>query len=341
MKIGLYTDVHYCSTSSIIRSRGNKFSTRIENCINSINWAEDMFKALGCEQIVCLGDFFDKNTLTAEEIRGLNDIKFADTIHHTFLVGNHEISKADCTTSSMHVFNAYPFIDVIDTPRTMLVDNIQLCFLPYTIEENRKPLGSLFGCKGSTRIIFSHNDIKGIRYGAYVSELGYDLEDIKANADMFINGHLHNGQFLNDQETILNLGNLTGQNFSEDATKYSHYICILDTDTMELSFYENPYAFNFYKLRLDETLPRLKSNAVVSLTRKDNQDQQAELFLNDPCIVASRVMIEPSDDNEVVVTKDDLIKIDHLKLFDKFVQEKLGTTQLVKDELQKILEVNA
>ena len=41
MKIGVVGDVHWCAYSSILRSRGNKYSIRIENLIKSVNWAEE------------------------------------------------------------------------------------------------------------------------------------------------------------------------------------------------------------------------------------------------------------------------------------------------------------
>ena len=58
--------------------------------------------------------------------------------------------------------------------------------------------------------------------------------------------HLHNGsKFSNKGE---NLGNLTGQNFSENAFEYDHRIMILNINGQEYcKHYEfNPYAFNFY-----------------------------------------------------------------------------------------------
>ena len=44
MKILLYTDVHFCKSSSIVTGRGKRFSTRLENIIESLNWAENLGK---------------------------------------------------------------------------------------------------------------------------------------------------------------------------------------------------------------------------------------------------------------------------------------------------------
>ena len=65
MKIAICGDIHISKTSSIIRTRGEKYSTRIENCIKSIEWFEQVAKEKGCEREVFLGDTFDKPQLSS------------------------------------------------------------------------------------------------------------------------------------------------------------------------------------------------------------------------------------------------------------------------------------
>ena len=125
MKIGVVGDVHWSKYSSIVRSRGNKYSTRLENCIKSINWAEEVTKH--CDLIVYLGDFFDKSDLSAEELSALNDLIWND-VPHKFLVGNHEMGLNDLSFSSSHTFNLHDNFEVIDEP-TYLEQNCLLNFL--------------------------------------------------------------------------------------------------------------------------------------------------------------------------------------------------------------------
>ena len=42
MKVLIYTDPHFCEKFSIITKMGDKYTTRLENQIKSINWAEDL-----------------------------------------------------------------------------------------------------------------------------------------------------------------------------------------------------------------------------------------------------------------------------------------------------------
>ena len=101
-KLLIYTDVHWSTYSSIVRGRGRKYSARLENLIKSVNWAEGVAEERGCDAIFCLGDFFDKPTLNAEEISALNEIEWAK-LPHTFLVGNHEIEDGNARYSSVEV----------------------------------------------------------------------------------------------------------------------------------------------------------------------------------------------------------------------------------------------
>ena len=42
MKILFYTDVHLCESESLVRARGLEYTARIENCVESVNWAEQL-----------------------------------------------------------------------------------------------------------------------------------------------------------------------------------------------------------------------------------------------------------------------------------------------------------
>ena len=84
MKVAIYSDCHWSQNSSIIRSRGCKYSTRLENLIESINWVEQLAWNQGCDCIICCGDFFDSSVLNSEEISALQEIRWAP-ISHLFL----------------------------------------------------------------------------------------------------------------------------------------------------------------------------------------------------------------------------------------------------------------
>lgn len=331
MKIGIVGDIHFSEYSSILRTRGNKYSTRLENCITSINYAENLTN--NCDLVVYMGDFFDKSSLNASELTALSDIYWNGT-DHIFLVGNHEMGINNLLFSSAHVLNPVAEATIMDEPIKYDWDGCEICFLPYVLEEDRKEsVNDYFGTKSEKRIIFSHNDIAGIQMGQIISRAGFDIADIEANCDLFINGHIHNGSKVTDK--IINVGNLTGQNFSEDGFRYDHVVLILDTNTLRCEVYENPYAINFYKIENISDIDRIDKTAVITVkTTEDKVSEAKSLIENNKNIIASRVIIDFTKNKEKADIKS--LSVDHIDEFRKFVLSEIGDTDLIREELDII-----
>lgn len=339
MKILLFTDLHMCPRASIINKWGTKYPSRLENCIASLNWMERKAEELGCEYIINLGDFFDKPDLTSETITACNDIKWSNIMHY-HLVGNHDASNSSLTFNSVNSLIKDNHA-VIDSAQVLLLDDCDICFLPYVTECDRKPLAEYFKNldRSRPRIILSHNDISGIQLGPVVSKTGFSLEEIEANCDLWINGHLHNGQALTPK--VVNLGNLTGKDFGEDAFKHNHNVAVLDTKAMSLTYIENPYAYNFYKIQIDGEndlcqLDSLKNNAVVSIkcdqAMIEKTKQKIDTLDN---IIESRIIMtkqytEAAESSELDLT------VDHLARFIECCKASIENSSLLDEELSEI-----
>ena len=342
MKLLLYTDVHWSEYSSIVRSRGIKYSKRLENLISSVNWAEGL--AESCDAVVCLGDFFDKPNLTSEEITALSEIKWCDKPHY-FLVGNHDSNINDLSFASTYVFTGSDF-HIISKPTVMSLDinsSTDVYLIPYIIESNRQSLNSYLtlpkNALGKT-VIFSHNDIAGIQYGKFTSVSGFTIDEIKDNCDLFINGHLHNAGFVDEEEQILNLGNLTGQNFNEDAFVYRHFCAILDTDTLDIQFFENPYALNFYKAEISTLadLDKIKGpNAVVSLHCDAKIANKVRERLGELDFTEHRLFLDFDLSSVDDVEISELASVDYLQQFSEYVLSHLDNTEVLQQELSKVV----
>lgn len=353
MKILLYADPHWSVNSSIVRSRGDKYSARLENLIASINWVEELAYNKNCDTIVCLGDFFDTAQLNSEEITALGEIKW-DLSKHYFLAGNHEMGRGDQSFSSSTIFDLCPNACAITAPTILPIydqRDTRIVCIPYILEKDRKPLKEyLENLKGylavENLIILSHNDISGIQMGNFVSTSGFSVEEIKENCKLFINGHLHNGDVI--APGIINLGNLTGQNFSEDGLKYKHQVMIIDTETHEVEFIENPYAFKFYKLDfsgydesmdsyIQSTLDTLPGPAVVTVkVAPNNEFLVKDLLSTMHNIVESRVIIDMRSTARVDNTPTLNVNRDHFSRFASYIIETLGASDIVKEELVNI-----
>ncbi len=347
MKVLVFADNHFCERYSLINGYGTKYSTRIENQLQSIAWVESQALEHKCDFVVCLGDFFDKPQLTDQELTALREIKWAD-IPHYFLVGNHESELNDLQYSSTKALESSELLHVVSTPElwTDLDHDCEFGFLPYITERDRKPLTEYFPKLSSKhRIIFTHNDLKGVQLGPVVSRTGFEPDAFDEIGSLCLNGHLHNGQAVT--KTVINVGNLTGKDLGENASKYSHNIVLVDTNTLQLTYIENPYAFNFYHINIEseadiKQLDKLKSNAVLSIhcTKKlvtTVKDKLQKLSPNH--IIEYRLTIVQVDstgtDQEFAL---DSLTVDHLSKFAECCHEKLGNSAILEMELAEVLK---
>lgn len=335
MKILFFADLHMCPRASIVNKWGNKYPKRLENCITSINWVEQIAQDYSCDYIINLGDFFDKPDLTSETITACNDIQWSNIMHYS-LVGNHDASTSSLIFNSVNSFLADRH-SIITEPRALLLDDCSICFLPYIAECDRRPLKDYFKNIPSDkpRIIVSHNDISGIQLGPVMSRTGFNLEEIEANCDLFINGHLHNGQKLSQK--AINLGNLTGKDFGEDASKYSHNILILDTKTLETTFLENPHAFNFYKIQINTDLDltlldNLKANAILSIKCDNALIEQVKKRLTSLTghVLESRLIVTKTYTQTETIELD--LSVDHLARFVDCCKAKIDCSNAILEE---------
>ena len=348
MKIGIFTDVHWSVTTSILRSKESDYSTRLKLLIKGMNWANDLFESLGCSAAVCAGDFFDKSACTDEELTSVKEIKWK--VPTCFIVGNHESSRADLFVSSTSALDK-PWIvpgfvtmdtNVIWKPLTINYNDIQFFFLPYVVESDRKPLIEyLEGYDPSKKhIIFSHNDLKDVRYGPFLNTTGFSINEIESCADLYLNGHIHNGQWISSK--LLDLGSMTAQNFTNPSDTYRYGVWVLDTDTLEMTFYENPYSLNFYKFDIDSEsqlslIDTVRANAILSIhcleTLKEKLLAKLDTQKN---ILLQRVSYYNIVSDTGETTECTLTKSDHLEQFRNYILDTLGTTNAIKEELNEI-----
>ena len=354
LKIVFYSDVHFSTYSSIFRKRGKTYSARLESCINSVGWAEDYAERIGADLIVIGGDFFDKSDLSAEELTALKEVYFSQKINHIVLVGNHEMKTRNRSLTSAHLFQTlHGTFDVFDTPVVWkgleINKNFNYVFLPYINEEERHAFVEYLPNNDLPSIVFSHNDIAGIQLGQFTSKEGFEITDIEQSSALFINGHLHNGTFLNQRHTICNVGNLTGKDFGENGFQFKHQLAVIDTDTMSIELVDNPYAAYFYKFEFHKGISETEVQNICSslapiscITCKveiDDAQVVKSALDNLPWVVDYRLIAtnaqgeQPESDNVV----DTFTSIDHISAFKTYIKSQIGDSELLEKELQELV----
>ena len=337
----IYSDCHFSQYSSILRSMGDRYSKRLHNLINSISWAEHLADENNCDGVINLGDFFVRPDLTPMEITALQDVYFSK-IPHIILTGNHDANISNLEFSSVQIFKSMKARIITEPVCENIDDNVVFCYIPYLTEDKLKPLKT-FVSSDKKKVILSHNEISGIQYGKFTSQTGFDVNDILSSCTLFLNGHLHNSCVLNDR--IVLVGNLTGQNFNEDSTRYEHYAYILTVDddgSITLDPHINPYAFNFYKLYINKpedlkVFDTLKNNAVLSISCNNKLIPQIDKKIkHSNKIVEYRLVTLYNNNNNTDEEVVDFKVEDHLQQFINYVQTKIPPSDILSEELVKL-----
>lgn len=302
-----------------------------------------MSKEKNCDLEVCLGDFCDRSDLTDEEISALREIKWND-IKKYFVVGNHESAQHELTFTTMQAIDNGN-ISIINRPTGVVIENNTYYFIPYFIDSDRPSFKEMIDdMKVESRgkkIVFSHNDIAGINYAGFISKSGFNKEEIESSCDLFLNGHLHNGQKISDK--IYNLGSFSAHNFTNDSFNYKYGAWILDTDDMSLEFIENPFSLNFYKLSIIEErdlkqLSKIKNNSVLSIrysTQLANELESELSKIKEKLIVTPRMMAIRETANAAEIKIQDL-RSNHLERLVTFCRQALTNSDILEAELAEL-----
>lgn len=345
MKIMLFSDIHWSTSSSMITMRGERYSKRLELLIKSLNWIEDLSLKLGCEREICLGDFCDKSVLTDEEISALKEIKW-NALKKYFIIGNHESGQHDLKFSTVNALDN-PNIKIISKPTRIDSEKNTYYFLPYIVESDREDLKTILERidqdlpSKQNKIIFSHNDIAGQNYAGFISKIGFSIKEIEDNCDLYLNGHLHNQQWVTKK--ILNVGSSSAHNFTNDSIVYKYGVWVLDTDTLKLEFYENPYSLNFYKFEILVEkdlfkLDKIKDNSCLSIKLTSDLYEKTKEYLDmkkDKILAERLTPIKSVENTNSEVSIQDL-QSDHLEMLIKFCKETLENSDILNTELAEI-----
>lgn len=302
-----------------------------------------MSKEKNCDLEVCLGDFCDRSDLTDEEISALREIKWND-IKKYFVVGNHESAQHELTFTTMQAIDNGN-ISIINRPTGVVIDDNTYYFIPYFIDSDRPSFKEMIDdmkieSRGK-KIVFSHNDIAGINYAGFISKSGFNKEEIESSCDLFLNGHLHNGQKISDK--IYNLGSFSAHNFTNDSFNYRYGAWILDTDDMSLEFIENPFSLNFYKLSIIEEsdlkqLSKIKNNSVLSIRYSNHLANELESELSkikEKLIVTPRMMAIRETASAAEIKIQDL-RSNHLERLVTFCRQALTNSDILEAELAEL-----
>lgn len=321
-KIVISADIHFCKRESLVENR-------YLHLAKSIEWVDNLPADLHFD----LGDFFNTAHLTAEDVAVLDAIKFKNSWH--CITGNHE---QDGHNSLLKYFRDIHTVYEKPQLKNFGKDIGWVLFIPYS--KTPTPLDELLRKLPSCEkvMVCSHCDFVGM-FGTEEGA-GYHIDEINADEriKMWFNGHYHQRMFLSKKVVVV--GNLCGQNFTQNFD--NHGVAVYDTVNNTYEFKENPYALVFGKMdtgkpecrdirKLIESDPERRYVLAIQ-TDSDCKAMMKEWA--DKNLIASRIMLSDvagAGLGEEEVQDMDMVVIDHIELFKAEVAKRFGKE--VADEI--------
>ena len=344
MKIALITDTHWG-----VRNDNIAFMDNSKKFLDTVFFP--YLDSNNVRTVVHLGDLVDRrkyiNMQTATRLR----IDFLDKLANCgldvhMIAGNHDTYfKNTNSINALHelVVGKYNFKIYDQLPREVEFDDTIILMLPWICDENREVC--LHKIKTTpAQIIMGHLELAGFEMyrGSIVSH--GDDRNLFNRFDMVLSGHYHHRS---SDGSIYYLGSHAEFTWSDyDDPKGFH---ILDTETKELTFIENPYKmfakiwYNDLDKQMDEILninfESYKNMMVkVIVSNKTNpyffdlfMDKLEKAGLNEIQIVEDHLNLGLVEDNSIVDEAESTLDI-----FKKHVQQ-VNVPNLDRNRLEKTI----
>tara|TARA_B100001996_G_scaffold276469_1_gene217101 strand:- start:1017 stop:2060 length:1044 start_codon:yes stop_codon:yes gene_type:complete len=254
------------------------------------------------------------------------------------LVGNHDVyyKNTNQINSIESLLSNYDNLIPISKPGEYDINGFKAFMLPWICDDNYQETQSAIAATNS-KIAFGHLELQGFQlYPGCIQERGIDKGIIEKFETVF-SGHYHTRS--NDGQTFY-LGNPYQMYWNDCGDKRGFNI--LDTDTGEIEFVENPYTM-FEKVYYNDTpaatfKAHLYKDKIVKLYVKKRTSQlEYDKFL-DKLVKAGIIdlkVVENTEINDLEVDLDGESVEDTLTLLNKYIEE--SDFELKKDRVKKLL----
>lgn len=204
------------------------------------------------KQVVQLGDIFDKkkgvNFLTLYKAKEYFFDRLEDLdIEMIVLAGNHDtyFRHSNEVNAPRLLLKEYRGIRVVDEPEVLSVGDIEAVVLPWICKDNEKEVKRLLESV-NTKVLFGHLELTGFcMYKGIPNAHGADPK-IFDKFDMVFTGHFHHRSSSGNIHYLGTPYELTWMDYNDPRGFH-----IFDTNSMDLTFIENPYKM-FHKVAFDD-----------------------------------------------------------------------------------------
>lgn len=336
MKIAIITDTHFGGR------RGSKpFHDFFEKFYNDVFFPT--LEERGIKHCIHMGDAFDnRKSIDFWSLDWARDKvydRFKDLDVKVWqLVGNHDIyyKNTNEINSIDSLLEAYDNITPISSPGEYDIDGFKFFGIPWICQDNYDETVSKIS-ETKVKIAFGHLEVHGFQlYPGCTQMAGIDKGHFD-KFDLVFSGHYHTRS--NDGK-IYYLGNPYELYWNDCGDKRGFHI--LDTETFEMEFIENPYTM-FHKIYYEDTpsatfKAHLYKDKIVKLFVRKRTDQKKydrfvqKLLENSP---SDLKIVENIAVNDTEVDFDGEKVEDTLTLLDKYIED--SDFELKKDRVKKLL----
>ena len=232
----------------------------------------------GITEILNLGDTFDKrktinyNSLDAAKEMWFNPLRDRGVTMH-MLIGNHDIYFKNTlkVNAPSLLLKDYDNINIIDVPGDYNIGGVPVCCIPWICDENRDATARAIETSEAALCV-GHLELTGFEAIPGVVMSHGDDADQYSKFDKVLSGHFH---LKSKKKNVHYLGNPNQIYWNDYGQKKGFHL--INTDTLALKFYKNPYEV-FHKIYYNEdTLEEIKgldfTNTYVKLIVDQRTDQ--------------------------------------------------------------------
>jgi DNA repair exonuclease SbcCD nuclease subunit len=284
-------------------------------------------KKYNIKHVLCLGDTFDRRkSVNFNSLEAAKDMWF-DTletmgVQMTMLVGNHDIYYKNTlrVNAPSLLLGEYGNIQIMDGPGEFLLGSLPVLGIPWICDDNRSRTYELLE-QSTAPLCVGHLEFNGFEtVPGIVMEHGIDQQPFK-KFDKVLSGHFHTKS---SKGNIFYLGNPYELYWNDYQSPRGFHI--LDTDTLDLKFYRNPYTmFEKYYYKDGDELPETDkfSGKYVKLIVEDKQDHvkfdRLVKLLYDANVADLKIIEDLSIEFEGI--DDDVETEDTMTLLEKYIDE--------------------
>lgn len=213
----------------------------------------------GIKHIIHLGDIVDRRKhINFMSLHKMKKHFFDPIIEKGYtldvIVGNHDVAyKNTNEINAMQELFSYAGYDKLRyywKPQDVDVDGLSIAFLPWICSGNFDDSMEFIN-KSKSKVLFGHLELKGFEmYRGAINDHGFDVS-LFERFDMVLSGHFHHRSQMANVTYLGSPYEITWSDYNDPRGFH-----IFDTDTLQLTYVQNPLRM-FFRLRYcDKTMSR-------------------------------------------------------------------------------------